>query len=364
MKKFLLLFLLMGSTEAWGAHALQKGMDLAYNAQFDQAKAVLNAYIAGNPGDPLGYIVRGTAYDWEQLVTGKKRDNEALADYQTANKYAFLLWEKDEENVDKMVTLGNSYMFLAKKWLDLNKKSRAGLILKKCQKHMEEAIKREPKRWDAYLAIGIFNFYAANIPPGLQFIASLLGISGNEATGLKQLQNTANNPNLFQHHALFVLTHALGEQKKNYAGAAGTLNRLIQRFPNNPHFLLVKGEHGFRMKQYAASRSAYDQFFNQCQNRTCNQRSLFLANYLYAAGYVEGGNPLEAAAYVAKASKLDKGYYKNRTLRLHYYKGMVFRALGKDAEALKEFEKVRAKKDESKAAWELTKKELEKMGMK
>lgn len=352
-----------GAAPAWGADpALHKAMDLAYNAQFDQAKGVLNSYIAGHPGDPLGYIVRGTALDWEQLVTGKKTENQALADYQLANKQAFLIWEKDEENIDKMVTLGNSYLFLSKKWMDLKKKSRAGLILKKCQKHMEEAIRRDPKRWDAYLAIGIFNFYAANIPPGLQFIASLLGISGDEATGIRQLQNTANNPNLFQNHALFILTHAFGQQKKNYGMVKPYLDRLIARFPGNPHFIFLMGEYAYRGKQPAASRAPFNMLFNFCRTHSCNPRYLFMANYLLAAGYVEEEKMTDAWPYVEEASRLNTDQFKDRTIRLHYYRGVVLNAQGKTSAALKEFEFVRANQGKNPKAWELTKKELKKMG--
>lgn len=370
MKRFLLIFSVLffcgnarGAASAWGADpALQKAMDLAYNAHLDQAMGILNSYIASHPGDPLGYIVRGTTLDWEEMIAGKSKDEEALADYQLANKLAFLIWEKDDENIDKMVTLGNSYLFLSKKWLDLKKKSRAGLILKKCQKHMEEAIRRDPKRWDAYLAIGIFNFYAANIPPGLQFIASLLGISGDEATGIRQLQNAADNPNLFQNDALFVLTHAFGEQKKNYGMVKPYLDRLAARFPDNPHFIFSKVEYAFRGKQFAASRAAFNELSSFCRAHSCSPRYLFLGNYFLTAGFIEEGKPLGAVSYVDEAVRLNTDQFKDRTVRLHYYKGVVLEAQGKTEAALKEFETVRDNQEKNPKAWELTKKELQKMG--
>ncbi len=345
MKKIILaliLCLLGTSVQAYDP-ALTRGMDLTYNAKFEEAEAVLNAYVASHPNDPMGYIIRGTSLDWKQMVKNLRKtlDAKILADYQQANKLAFLYWDKDQENVDRMVVLGNSYMFLAKKWLDVGKKARAGLILKKCQRHMEDAVKKDPTRFDAYMANGIFNFYAANVPPGLSMIASLLGISGNETEGLNQVKKTAENPNLFQNHALFVLTYMYGQTKKNYAQAQNYLNQLSVKFPQNPHFKFLKGEYAYRTKQYAQSRADFDQFLSFCNANAgdCVQNYLFLAHYFMAAGYVDENNVLGSKPHVEKAAELNVGQFKDRESYIFLYKGLVLKAEGKNALAKVELQK-------------------------
>lgn len=346
--------------------ALQRAMDLAYNAQFDEAERLATGYVNSHPGDPQGYMVRATVLDWKQLVQNLrgKLDSRALEDYQTANKYAFLLWEKDQENVDKLVNLGNSYMFLAKKWLDLKKKSRAGLILKKCKKHMEDAIAKNPNRWEAYLAIGIFNFYAANIPPGMQFIASLLGISGNEKLGIEQLNKAATNPNLFQNHAAFMLAYSFGERKKNFGVALGYLNKLIGRFPQNPQFRLLKGQYAYYGKQYEASRKIFSELLNFCVSGKCARRYTFMSNYFIANAYVDENRVKEAGSYLDKAEKLNEDQYPDRTIRLHYLKGLVYKAEGNKKKAIKEFEYVKTNQSKNPQIWKKAEKELASMGKK
>lgn len=346
---------------------LKKAMDLTYNTQFDEAERILNSYIASHPKDPVGYMIRGTTLDWKQMVLNlrKKLNSRSLADYKRANKLAFLAWDKDRKNIDKMVNLGNSYMFLAKKWLDMKKKSRAGLILKKCKKHMNKAIEKNPNRYDAYLAIGIFNFYAANIPPGLKFLASILGITGNEALGLVQLQQAASNSSWLQNHAAFVLTYAYGHTKKNYSGAQTYLGQLIKRFPNNPHFLHLKGEYAMRARQFEESRQNFDQFFQFCKSKSsvkCVQNYHFLANYFIAAGYIKEKKYLEASPYVEKAEKLNVDQFKDRTINIHYYKGLVYKAEGKTKKAVEEFNYVRDNQNKNRKAWRGAKKELQEMG--
>ncbi len=328
---------------SWGyAPELTKAMDLTYNAQFPEAEAVLNSYISANPQDPMGYLVRGNMLDWKQLVL-KLRGNlnqQSLAEYEQANKLAFLMWDKDQGNVDKMITLGNSYMFLSKKWLDLGKSARAGLILKKSQRHMEEAARKEPDRFDAYMANGIFNFYAANMPAGLAIIAKIMGISGDAKVGLELVTKSATNPNIFQNHALFVLSYMYGQSKKNYAMAVLYLNQLSAKFPNNPHFIYQKGEFAYAAKEYEKARQHFGEFNSFCQTHTCAQPFLFLMNYGIVSSYMQEGRVLEAAPYIEAAEKLNEHHYADRDSYMYLYKGQLLKAQGKKSEAKVYLQKV------------------------
>ncbi|EKD42673.1 MAG: hypothetical protein ACD_73C00064G0002 [uncultured bacterium] len=337
---FLMFFVLPLLSRA-SAPELSRAMDLTYNVQFDEAENLLNGYIAANSQDPMGYVIRGTMWDWKQLVNNMRGalNEKILADYERANKIAFLQWDKDQENVDKMINLGNSYLFLSKKWLDLDKTSRAGLILKKCQKHLDEAAQKDPTRYDAYMANGIFNFYAANIPPGMSMLAGLLGISGNEKLGVDLVLKSADNPNLFQNHALFVLTYMYGQTKKNYVMAQVYLDRLMAKFPGNPHFLFLKGEYAFRANEFEKSRQAFAEFENFCSTHTCVQNYKFLMNYFLANGYIKEGKRLEAAPYAEKAESLNEHQYADRESYVALYRGQILKAQGKMDEAKAYFQK-------------------------
>lgn len=362
-----LLILSLPASAQMASPTIQRAIQLTYNAQFDEAESVLNGYIAANPQDPRGYIARGTSRDWKQLVQNLRGKNNAqvISDYEAANKMAFLLWNKDQGNIDKMVNLGNSYLFLARKWIDLKKTARAGLILKKCKKHMEEAIAKDPNRFDAYLAIGAFNFYTANIPPGLQFIASLLGMSGDEDLGLKQLGQSASNSHWLQSDTLFLLSYAHGQTKKNYAGALTYLNRLNTMYPNNPHFVFLKGEYAYRANKFAASRTDFAQLFQFCDAKPkgfCGKHYSFLAHYFLAAGYNKEKNDLAGKKDVERAMELNENQFPDRTGYLHYFHGMVLKADGKMKRSIEAFEKCIAAPGGNPTAKKKAKEELAALG--
>ncbi|MBX7148621.1 hypothetical protein K1X76_06000 [bacterium] len=314
---------------------LQRAIDAAYNAQTSEAKAAINQYIGAHPDDPVGYIVKGTIGDWEDQVNNLRgaNDTQILADYKRANDLAFHQWDKDQNNIDKMINLGNSYLYLARKWIDLDKKSRAGLILKKCKKHMEEAIEKDPSRYDAYLAIGSFNYFAANIPPGLKFLTGIMGISGNEQKGISQLNQTANNSNIYQADAQFLLTYIFGESKKDYTQTKKYLEPLIAKYPNNPQFRFSKIKYAYRGKAYAESEAAYQDFMSFCDSHKCNSYYQFQSNYYLLAGLIKQQKYVEARKYLETTQKMDPHHDKKVTANLSLYNGIVLKSEGKKEEA-------------------------------
>lgn len=357
----IVLALLIIPSESYAVpQALQQGIDLTYNAKFDEAERIISGYIAANASDPRGYIVRGIMYDWKQTVLNLKGQlhNKSLEDFKKANQIAFLQWDKDQGNIDKMINLGNSHLFMAKKWLDLGKNTRAGLVLKKAQQYMYDATAKDSNRADAYLAMGIFNFYAANIPPGLKFIAGLLGISGNEAEGLAQLRKAASVPNLFQSDALFLLAYAMGQTKHNWGGGISYLKQLAAKYPSNYHFVFLMGEYAMRGKMYAESRGYFDQLQKTCQAQKCVKRYDFLRNYFLAISYMWEGNHGAIEPYVEQAEKLNENQFLDRNAYIHFMKGLVYKAKGKKKQAEQSFNEAIATKGGNEEAKKLAKKEL------
>lgn len=345
---------------------LQKAVDLTYNAQFNEAEKILNAHIVSHPSDPLGYMLRGTAKEWKRKVQnlGSKLDVQIIEDYKIATKYAFLQWNSDQNNVDKMINLGNSYMFIANKWINMGKKTRAGLELKKTQKHMQEAVQKDPSRFEAYLAMGIFNFYAGNLPSGLKFFASLLGISGNETLGMEQLKKAAANPNILQSDAKFVLSYAYGHTKKNYAAAKPYIDGLIAKYPANPYFRFLKGEYAMDAKQYDTARADLNAFLNYCSSKPeghCAKRYRYLANHYIAMGYMNQNNPQPAEPYAERLEALDENEFPEITVRTHYYKAMVAKSKGNKKKAEASFKKVEELQAKNPHIWQVSKKEWESM---
>ena len=158
MKKFFLsllfLFLFSFSFSAWAQipQNLFRASHHIYNNSFQTARMLIDDHIQKNPEDPSGYLLRGIANEWFQVVRNQGKSLEATirSDYEKAQNLAEKVLEKDPSNLDKQMMVGNSLMYLAKKYLDEGKKFRAGSVLKKAKKIMEEVVKEDPENKQAY----------------------------------------------------------------------------------------------------------------------------------------------------------------------------------------------------------------------
>lgn len=321
---------------------LKAVIDHTYNAEFEPAKTKLAQYIKANPTNPLGYLIQGTMLDWKQNILDLKGqyDEEILKNYEYANKVAFQQWHKDQDNLEKKVTLGNSYMYLSKKQLDMGKKFSAGGLLKKAKNYMEEVIEKDPKRFDAYMAMGIFNYYAANVPPGLRFLAKLIGMSGNERRGIKQLEKAASEPNPYQADARFVLTHIYSNSKKDFTNARTHINTLIKQYPQNPFFRLKKGIAAVEGKNDKVAEQAFKEYFTFCDQQPakfCNQDFNYLANYFAGASRLRVKKAIQAKTFLEKAIQLEQNRHLALKAHLHFMYGHILKQEKNLAQAKQEF---------------------------
>lgn len=369
MKKFSVLifvlfyFLSLSQTAHAIAPQLSQGIDQIFNANFSQAKTTIDGYLASHSQDPAGYLARGMLLEWDQVVNNKRNalNGAIMAEYQKANQLAQTAFDADQNNIDKMVMLGNTYMYMAKKQVDSGHKMQGGGTLKKAKELMLTALEKDPGNNDAYFALGVFNYFSANVPSGFKWLAILLGFNGNKADGLKYIKQAAENKNLTQGDAAFLLVYIYMQKERNYAAALTYNGILKSRYPGNPAFQYEDGEIYYRLKNYAASRTAYDGFLAFCAGKPqdfCNGKYTFSAHYFITASYIEEKNPAMAKKHIDMAIKLNTSQYKDRNVFLDLWSGILAKNSGDKTKADEFFKKVEANQKDSKEAWKLAQQEM------
>lgn len=338
-----------------------------YNADFGAAGRSINSYITSHPQDPSGYLLRGMLSEWDQIINNKRRalNPQILADYEKANDLALAAYETDMENVDKTVMLGNTYMYIAKKLVDSGSKMRGGFALKKAKDLMLKAIAKDPENEDAYMALGVFNYFSANVPSGFKFLASLLGFNGDEAKGLDYLKRAAEQQNIAQGDAGSLLVYIYNDKEKNYAAAQQFNDIMKSRYPDNPTFQYNMGEIAFRQKKYPASRDEFAKFWAFCDGKPkgfCNNKYLYLSHYFLTWGFVEEKNYAEARKHLEFAVKLNDGQYQDRNVDLDLWTGEIAARDGDRAKAMEYFKKVQQDKSNNQRAWKEAQKEMAALG--
>lgn len=288
-----------------------------YSGNFTASEASIKSYISTNPTDPNGYILRGIHTEWVQLIKnkGKTLDPQISADYEKALTMAEEALLKSPDDDDIKINVGNALMYVAKKQIDDGRKVQAGNSLKRSTKLMMEVLENNPDQKDAYFAVGLYNFFAANVPSGFKWLAALMGFKGDTNKGLHYLGLATDSEGLFQYDAQFMSVYIYSQHLKQYDAARQYAEKLYAKFPTNPIFLFDLAEMQFRTKQVEESRVSFAKFFEFCakNNGQCSQRHEFLANYFVSWGYMDAKDYASAKKYIPKAQQLNTKKYKDRT---------------------------------------------------
>ena len=334
---------------------LEKTRNHIMNARFSKAKETINTFLTQNPTDPRGYLLRGIMREWDQVINNKRRKYNPLilADYQKANELAFKNYYADKKNEDKQVLLGNTYLYLAKKQLDKGEKFSAGMTLKRAKNIMLEVIKKNPDNHEAYMALGVFNYFAEKVPNGFKWLASILGFSGSKSKGIAYLKKAASSNNLTQADAGILLIFILSDREKQHLQTIPFIQNLIQNYPGNPSFRYELGEKYFRGKKVALARNAFQNFFSFCKKNKalCSNKYKFLANYFLTWSYMDQKKYKVAKTYLKKAVKLNDKQYKDRNVDLDLWSGIVALKSGDQKAADRYFDLVKRYKKRNPSAW-------------
>jgi len=322
---------------------LLQSSKLAYQGNWREAEALIQQYLAENPMDPNGLFVKGVVLEWKMGLDGEKwweAQRKMLEVYQEANDMAFQLWNRDQENVDRLIDLGNSYMFLGRKYSDNGSWLKAVLTAKKCQKHLEKALKLDPNRVDGLLALGGFHYVADNGPKALGPFKALLGISGTKAQGLAELKKSLTQQHPFFYDTQMVFIQLYYDLEKNYPEALNALSVLEKEFPDNPEFKFRRARI-YEKQDPKKGIEEYLKFAQWCetQREKCHTNYSFLA--YYDAGRLSMGlkDSAKTKLYLAKALQYDTQVDTQLTAQALFWPGLLEKEEGNSAAALEKFQK-------------------------
>ena len=179
----------------------QKVTNLTYNENFDEAARICGEQIKANPQSPkyYYYLINIKVIEYYQKVRelkpenrseGRKTLNKEILDYCESVVGKFDLAKLDLTN---KFYVGMIHGYLARVYGVDGSWWSALQSGKKTRYIMEEVLRYNPKFYDAYLALGMLNYYADRMSGFTSFIAGVLGFSGDREKGLSQLQTAYRN---------------------------------------------------------------------------------------------------------------------------------------------------------------------------
>jgi tetratricopeptide (TPR) repeat protein len=104
------------------------------------------------------------------------------------------------------------------------------------KKYSETYIRRHPEHGDAYLALGIYNYYVSLAPSVFRAVGWLFFLpSGNRTLGLQQIERAASSGHWFAPRARLLLMEIYGTLEQRPSDALAIGRSLEARHPYNDH---------------------------------------------------------------------------------------------------------------------------------
>lgn len=232
----------------------QKVLDAIYSGDSKQAIALARALQQAKPDEPIGYLLEGEALWWNRycgacemkwgIIESWKHDKQhedeaylALADKAISLAQAQL---DKSETAQMRFLLGMSYALKVRVYGlrgENRNAARAGVT---ARAQMLRALDIDPQLADATGALGLYNYYVDTLSPVVKLLRFFMGIpGGDKVKGVEQMRTGMNQGSLLAVDLRFILGRALRQYDRKYDEALSIAGPLVQRYPQNPLFLLL-----------------------------------------------------------------------------------------------------------------------------
>lgn len=236
---YLLLILLFGfSAPVPGQQAIKseilRGLNSYYNFNWSGAENIFNNLIEKYPDDPRGYHYMSSIYFWYYFSNKDKDDLDRFLEYSdSAIEKAAGKIDTLNDDPDLLYILGANYSYRAMAFTQEGKFLDAVWATKRSESFLKKVIEINPKYYDAYLGIGLYNFALGQIPKAFQWALGIAGMKGDKEKGLNYIREAVSRGVFTRVEAKFYFSQILSDFFADYRGASGYLRDLITKYPDN-----------------------------------------------------------------------------------------------------------------------------------
>jgi tetratricopeptide (TPR) repeat protein len=234
----------------------QKALDTIYSGDAQHAVTLAREIEQERPKDPLGYLIEGEALWWARyceacelkwgMIEAWKHDkrSEDEAYFELADKAIQLAQDQiaKSDTADMHFYAGMGYALKVRVYGVRGENRNAAKAAVRARAEMLRALELDPQTADATGALGLYNYYVDTLSPIVKLLRFFMGIpGGDKEKGVEQMEIGMNQGTLLAVDLRFILARALRQYDRKYEEALSIAQPLVERYPQNPLFLLLVG---------------------------------------------------------------------------------------------------------------------------
>jgi tetratricopeptide (TPR) repeat protein len=232
-------------------------LDHIYSGRRDLALPEIRQLQQEVSDDPLGYLLEAEAEWWKiwcvsaefkyGMTTARHRDKlPADQHYLELAAKAYSLAEASLRRHDsaEMRLYAAMADALAARLYGLRAENRAtARVGVRARENFLTALAMDPSLSDAYTGLGLYNYYVDTLSTFARVLRFFMGIpGGSKEEGIRQLQRAIHDGQLTPPLARFYLSMNLENYDRRYEEALQVIGPLVDKYPANPIFQLVRGD--------------------------------------------------------------------------------------------------------------------------
>jgi len=235
------------------AHAIQpetdklilQGLDAAYSLDFERSASLFSEAGRLEPEHPAGPFflasLQWLEYSQNADVPGtvdalEPKFNQIM---DQALERARKMYAKKHDDPEANFYLGAIYGMKGRWFLLKYKWIRAAHYGFKGYKYLKRAVELNPECYDAYLGMGMYDYYSDTLPAVVKFAASMI-VRGDKRRGLRYIQKTMEKGHYSVTEAKIFLVGILAAYEKQPDKALQIVQELRLQNPNNLFFVLME----------------------------------------------------------------------------------------------------------------------------
>jgi tetratricopeptide (TPR) repeat protein len=267
------------ASDADDRQSAARGLGLMMDGDLNAAIEIFQQIQYRDPPSPLGFVLEANATWWRvyfasaNLIDPDVFDvsNQEATPYDSHfNDLVNISIRKAEARIHAREDLARNYLYegyayaLRARLEGLHDRdlptARAG---KKMRALMLRALALDPTLTDAYLGVGIYNYFVDSLSTIVKILSVFIGLPGGSRTeGLRQLQLCANQGEMARAEAKFYLAKDYSRaSEKQFEKSLHLFRELQQEYPHNPLWPMLIGSLHFRLGKPQQGESIYREVY-------------------------------------------------------------------------------------------------------
>jgi len=249
-------------------------LDNIYAGRSDLAMPEIRKLEQESPENPLGYLLEAELEWWKIWcvsaefkygMTMARHHDKAPSDehYLKLTAMAYTLAERGlkQQNSAEMHLYAGMAEALSARLLAMRSEyrasARAGV---RARENFQQALALDPSLADAYTGLGLYNYYVDTLSMLAKAMRFLMGIpGGTKEEGVRQLKRGIEDGQMSTQLARFYLALNLFNYDQKYEEALQLITPLVEKYPKNPIFLLMKGDLNAKLGRKQLAGPCYEE---------------------------------------------------------------------------------------------------------